>query len=227
MIKSSVDKINLLIAWMQRHRRIMPSGEVVKVNFGSGTIVADGWINIDGGTFALFAGWPTAVLKTIYRFSECRQWQDEESYIRPLRSNFFIHHNLEYGFPLRDESVDYLYSSHIMEHFDPGTAAFLFRDAHRVLKKGGRFRVCVPDLKHAFDLYSAGRREAALEYFFAAKRSSLSQHRYMYDFELLSRVLAEAGFSNVERCSYQQGRVPDVQILDCRADETLYVEAVK
>jgi hypothetical protein len=49
----------------------------------------------------------------------------------------------------------------------------------------------------------------------------------MYDFELLSRVLAEAGFSNVERCSYQQGRVPDVQILDCRADETLYVEAVK
>jgi len=227
VVKSCIDKINLLIAWMQRHRRITPSSEAVKVNFGSGTIVADGWINVDGGTFALFAGWPTMALRTIYRFSECRQWEDEELYVRRLRSNAFIHHNLEYGFPFVDGSVDYLYSSHVMEHFYPDTAAFLFRDAHRVLRKGGRIRICVPDLKHAFELYSLGQREASLEYFFAASRNPLSRHRYMYDFELLSRYLAEAGFSDVKLCSYKQGRVPDIEILDCRADETLYVEAIK
>ncbi len=194
MVKSYVDKINLLIAWMQRHRRIASSSDVVKVNFGSGPAVADGWINIDGGTFALFAGWPTVALKTIYRFSECRNWQDQESYIRMLRLNSFVHHNLEYGFPFADQSVDVLYCSHILEHFYPHTAAFLLRDAHRVLKRGGRFRVCVPDLKHAFDLYSTGQKEAALNYFFTRHRSSFAQHRYMYDFELISKSLAEAGF---------------------------------
>ena len=227
MVKSFVDKVNSLIAWTKRHRRIAPSGEIVKANFGSGITVADGWINIDGGTFALFAGWPSAALRVIYRLSECRNWENEEDYICRLRLNSFIHHNLEYGFPFTNDSVDYLYSSHVMEHFYPVTAAFLFRDAHRVLKKGGRFRVCVPDLKHAVDLYSCGKKEAALEYFFAMRRNPLSQHRYMYDFELLSKYLVEAGFIDVKRCSFKRGQVPDVEVLDCREDETLFVEAVK
>jgi len=81
VIKSSVDKINLLIAWMQRHRRIMPSGEVVKVNFGSGHRC--GWVDQHRWrNLRPVCRLATAVLKTIYRFSECRQWQDEESYIR-------------------------------------------------------------------------------------------------------------------------------------------------
>ena len=225
--KSCIDKINSLIAWIQRNRKIAPSGAIVKANFGSGTVVADGWINIDGGTFALFAGWPTPLLKVIYRFSECRKWLDEDHYIRQLRQHSYIHHDLEYGFPLANESVDYLYSSHVMEHFYPDTALFLFRDAYRVLKKGGRFRVCVPDLDHAFDLFHRGQKEAALDYFFAQRRNPLSQHRYMYDFELISKYLLEAGFSSIERCSHGQGSVPDAEILDCRPEETLYVEALK
>jgi hypothetical protein len=39
--------------------------------------------------------------------------------------------------------------------------------------------------------------------------------------------LEQVGFWDVEKCSYRQGKVPDIDRLDNRPDETLYVEAVK
>ena len=53
-----------------------------------------------------------------------------------------------------------------------------------------------------------------------------ARHRYMYDFEMLAGLLGRAGFANVRRCEYQEGRVPDLQELDNRPG-SLVVEASK
>jgi predicted SAM-dependent methyltransferase len=200
----------------------------VKVNLGSGLVVAEGWINVDGSLNALLSTWPTILLKRLYRFSDVHQWYSRADYIKILKENVFVHHRLDYGVPFESESIDFLYSSHMLEHLFPEDATLLVSDMYRALRKGGRLRLAVPDLEHAVRLYENGQKETALRYFFIPSRSELfDQHHYMYDFDLLKRLLESVGFREIERCSFQVGKVPDIQKLDNRPEETLFVEARK
>jgi hypothetical protein len=49
----------------------------------------------------------------------------------------------------------------------------------------------------------------------------------MYDFTILEEELARAGFRDVARVAFREGRTPDLEQLDNRPDETLFVEATK
>ena len=228
MIRRLIDQGNSLIAWTKKTRRVHLNSGVVKVNAGSSLSVTEGWINVDSSPHVLFAGWPNAILKLLYKVSDARKWCGEpETYLRQLKSYDFVHHNLGYGLPFSDDSVDFVYSSHVLEHFHSFAAERLLRDVHRVLKKGGRLRVCVPDLQHAYGLYVQGHKEESLSYFFEPRSGEFNRHRYMYDFDLLAALLAKVGFGSIEKCAYQQGLVPDLNRLDSRPEETLYVECVK
>lgn len=55
--------------------------------------------------------------------------------------------NLLAGFPFPDGTFDAVYSSHVLEHFTRSQAAFLLKEAFRVLKPGGIVRTVVPDLE--------------------------------------------------------------------------------
>jgi SAM-dependent methyltransferase len=231
-MRGTADFINQLLTRTKRSQRIVPhaNGGPVKVNFGSSLFVQDGWINVEGSLHASAARWPTLFQRLLYRRSTAKEWfGSEEDYIRLLKTHSFVHHDLDFGLPFPDESIDYLYASHILEHFYPDIAENILRDACRVLRKGGRIRICVPDLKHAVDLYLKGEKENALRYFFkdSKPRAKFDRHKYLYDFELLEAALRKAGFSSIEKQSFQHGRVPDIEKLDNRPEETLYVEAVK
>jgi len=228
MIRRLIDFLNFAVCWVKRRRIIRPKGAVVKVNVGSGLSVAPGWINIDASPVILFSRLPRFFLSIAYKLSGAKQAYSFEEFYSILKSNIFIHHDARYGLPLPSDSVDYIYSSHFLEHLSRRDAEVLLMEAHRVLKKGGIIRICVPDLEFVMHLYQRGSREKALAYFFTKPDlGRLSQHRYMYDFCLLKNLLTRTGFTDVKRCSYGQGRVPDIAFLDNRPEETLYVEAVK
>ncbi len=228
MLLNLIELINRLILSVSRYRKIKPKGEIVKVNIGSGLSVAPGWLNVDASLNAFFSKWPAFVLKLLYRISSVKKWYSIDDYLHILKNNTFIHYNVEYGLPFPDESVDYIYSSHLLEHLYKEDAKKLLKEAYRVLKKGGIIRICVPDLEYAISLYQKGEKEKALNYFFTTSKASyLSTHRYMYDFDLLKHLLEEVGFTNVKKCSFRQGMTPDIEILDNRPEETLYVEAIK
>lgn len=227
IIRWSIEELNGAIAWLRHNRKIDASGSPLKVNVGSSIMAADGWANIEGSVHALVAGGPVPLMRLLYRKSSFRNWCTEDTYVRQLSTKYFIHHNIEYGLPFRDGSVDFIYSSHTLEHLTRAVAERTAVEMHRVLKTGGRCRICVPDLAYAVSMYESGRKEEALAYFFSEKRQPEAQHHYMYDFELLEALLLKAGFSSVERCSYREGRVPDIDQLDNRPEETLYVEASK
>ncbi len=217
-----------VVSRIRKHKKYKPEAAVVKVNLGCGLSVAGGWINVDGSLNALFAKCPKSVLKILYNLSGSKQWYSQDEYVDTLKSNSFIHHNLEYGIPFSNECVDYLYSSHLLEHLFIADAERLIREAFRVLKEGGRIRICVPDLGYAISLYHQGEKESALKYFFPASRTEyFGRHRYMYDFELLEALLSKTGFISAERCMYRKGKVADIEKLDDRAEETLFVEASK
>jgi hypothetical protein len=66
------------------------------------------------------------------------------------------------------------------------------------------------------------------QYFFIDDEDNhYSRHKYMYDFSMIEELLFGAGFREVTRCSFAQGRVPDINILDNRPEDSLFVEATK
>lgn len=216
------------MAWIKRNQIVTVHEVPAKVNLGSGLSVAPGWINLDGSLNALLSGWPKPVLKRLYAYSDSRQWYSSDQYLHILKSHRFVFHRLEYGLPFEDNAVDYIYSSHMLEHVFREEARTLLKDVHRVLKKGGWIRLAVPDLATAINLYQTGQKLKALDYFFTPSSSgAMNCHRYMYDLELLRQLLESAGFVNVTQCSLQVGKVPDIGLLDNRPEETLFVEAVK
>src|SRR2546422_9080440 len=157
-----VDVVSLAVAWLRRGRRLRFRDPLIKVNLGSALVIAPGWTNLDGSVNALLGGAPAFVLRLAYRWSGSNQLFSREEYCRILRSNRFVHHNFRHGLPFADDSVDYVYSSHLLEHLHRDDALRLLRDIHRILKPGAWVRICVPDLSHALALFNDGKKEEAL-----------------------------------------------------------------
>jgi predicted SAM-dependent methyltransferase len=229
MWRALADRVIFAVARLKKDQRITPRSMPVKVNLGAGVNIAPGWINIDVNGSTLIAGLPGPLIRLAYRLSRVKRIESSADYVRKLTRNVFVHHNLVYGIPLADQTVDFIYSGHFFEHLYRADAEKLFRDAHRVLRPGGVFRINVPDVTAWVELLKRGEIEEGLEGFFPRSEKNaggvLGTHRYMYDFSVLQRLLREAGFTRVERCERHHGRVPDLELLEHRNPTGLYVEA--
>ncbi|HZI92491.1 MAG TPA: methyltransferase domain-containing protein [Thermoleophilaceae bacterium] len=228
MRRAFVDRVTRLAGWLRRgHRAEVPSRGPVKVNLGSSLLVAPGWVNVDGALSALVASWPTPALRLFYRLAGLRAHLSEAEYLEVLKGNRFVHYNLEYGIPLPEASADYAFASHFLEHLSKRHGEHLMRETLRVLKPGGVVRVAIPDLAVFIGAYGEGRKEEAMDGIFEDwELGDFARHRYMYDFDMLAGLLGRAGFTDVRRCEYREGRVPDLDELDNRPG-SLVVEAAK
>ena len=233
MLRGFIDFSINILGKIKRNRKVAPSPDVrdglVKVNLGCGLRVASGWLNIDGSLNALIASWSNWTHRLVYRFSGSHNYYSLDEYCGILENHAFLYHDLSISLPLHDNSVDFIYSSHFFEHLFKDDAAVLLKSCARVLRPGGTIRISIPDLAYAVSLYGLGRKAELLDdYFFVeGKGSYLARHKYMYDFELIKEALEQAGFSDVTRCEYQQGKTPDIKVLDVYPEVSLFVEAVR
>ncbi len=229
LIRSIIELSTQTLCYVKKNRRIRTvKNSPVKINLGCGLAVAKGWINVDGSLNALIAQLP-AMHKLSYRVSGANRYYTCTEYCSLLKEHQFVHHDLSYGIPFENESVDFVYSSHFLEHLFKKEAAHILQEAYRVLKPGGIIRICVPDLAYAISLYANGEKEKMLDnYFFVEDRESyFARHKYMYDFDILKNMLEQTGFKEILRCSYCQGKTPDTHLLDNRPEDTLFIEAIK
>ena len=226
-----VDTVTLKLGKLKRNRRkyIATKSSSLKLNIGCGLAVCPKWINIDGSLNALIAGWPRVIHRIAYRLTGAKHYYSQEEYCRLLGEHIFIHHDLSYGIPIQDKSAQFIYTSHFLEHLPRKQAEALLQDAYRVLKPGGMLRVCVPDLEYALSLYASGDKEKMLgKYFFIDDDDShYARHKYMYDFTMLQDMLLQIGFSEITRCNFRVGKVPDIENLDNRPEDTLFIEAIR
>ena len=231
LLRSTIELTNRSLGRLKAGRRVdVPSGlDQVKLNLGCGLAVTRGWVNIDGSLNALIASLPGFTHRLMYRLTGARQYYSEDEYCRLQGEHIFIHHDLATGIPLKDMVADFIYSSHFFEHLYRKDALNLLGECHRVLKPEGVLRLALPDLEYAVSLYASGRKDEMLQnYFFVEDADNhYSRHKYMYDYEMLVSLLHQAGFRDIARCSYREGRVPDSDVLDNRPDESLYIEAIK
>jgi hypothetical protein len=56
-----------------------------------------------------------------------------------------------------DNSLDAIYCSHTLEHVTRNSHQTIFSDAHSILKNGGIFRICVPDIVSMFKVVCASK----------------------------------------------------------------------
>jgi SAM-dependent methyltransferase len=210
----------------------MPLAAGVKaVNLGSGNTVAPGWINIDNSWNARLSKYPL-LRSSLYRIGLLSQHHYNIQWPQDL-----VIHDLTKKLPLPSNSVDYVYSSHALEHLNKDDAVKLLRDILRILKVGGVVRIVVPDLAvearqyvealetNPFDAQAAPRFLNGLALTRPPRLGRPATHQWMYDAPSLQATLLNAGFVHPIVCAYKQGRVPDIDILDRRPEISLYMEA--
>ena len=186
--------------------------------------ILEGWINTDITPHLFISCVPGCrfIFFKLGILSEERYKQHQTGIFRK------VHYlNVKKRFPYPTESVDYVYISHLINNLDPPDGTFCLREVYRVLKRGGRTRIVVPDLDKFIENYDRQHSELFLDKIFEAKEKwNKNRQHWHYNEISLSRLLREVGFGKVCRCSFRQGRVPDVDKIEIRPD-SLFMEAVK
>lgn len=207
----------------------LPLG-VRAINLGCGLSVAPGWINIDNSPNARLAKIPLLreLLWKVGLLSDHHyavKWPASVKY-----------HNLKRRLPYPDRSIDYVYTSHFLEHLSQNDAQRLIAEAYRVLKSGGLIRIVVPDIALSARKYVAAIKanpndaNAATEFLNSLQlgwHKARDPHLWMYDAPSLTGLLTGHGFINTVVCEYRSGRVPDCDTLDNRPEDSLHLEAEK
>jgi SAM-dependent methyltransferase len=234
----------------------MPSASPLRVNLGSGSSGIDGWVNVDADPKLRLTGF-IPLLRLANRLgvvskSSVSMYSDVHRPPNLLPAKFG-----DRPLPFKDESVEAVFTSHVLEHFPRHIGLALMKEVRRVLKPGGILRVTVPDLELVAKLYLMGKgiqpegplpegaakmsaRDVNLMFYPKSHVGPVSKfdaidfrmfgihpHMYMYDYQELDQLLKDAGFPQTRRCKYREGSCPDVELLDCRQDITLFVEAKK
>jgi predicted SAM-dependent methyltransferase len=104
-----------------------------------------------------------------------------------------------------DNSLDVIYSSHVLEHLDyQNEIASTLKDWLRALKPGGLVQISVPDLAVLARLIGDSRLDKAQR--FQVMRMLFGGHTHAFDYhqtglteEFLSDFLQQAGFVQIER----------------------------
>lgn len=227
MSAAFINRAEQFLGWLNRNRRYKTDQSPVKLNLGSGLVYVPGWIGLDIGLYATMKPWPAPVLRMLYRRSGWKDAITEDHYLKLLKGGAFIQHDLSRGIPFGDSTVDCIFASHFLDSLTQAQGEAILAEAFRILRPGGVLRVSVSDLDKNIELYAAGKREEVLARFFPQSQSRPNLRYFMYDWQTLQSALARAGFVDIYRREFQKGDLPDVELLDNRPDESLFVEAHK
>jgi predicted SAM-dependent methyltransferase len=135
-------------------------------------------------------------------------------------------------FPFAAGTFEYIYTEHMIEHVSYEQGAYMLRECHRVMHKGGVIRVTTPDLAVITglctqDLSDVQRRY--LSWFYPAfipegcpRTPAIAinaffrmwGHQFLYDEETLRGAMQAAGFGSIRRLRLGHSDHPELQKLE-------------
>jgi len=211
-----------------------------KVNIGCGTTPIDGWINYDNSYAIKLANSP--LLYQIAKILKLLNKQQIEN-VEWNKKNKIYFADATKKIPLNFNSVECIYSSHMVEHLSRDGANSFLIEALRILKTDGVLRIAVPDLRIATDNYlNHGDANKFMEKIFvqAPPIRNLKEklkliffgyrhHQWMYDGKSLSILMKTVGFRNVKIYKKGETSIKNPKGLDLyeRCEESVYVEGIK
>jgi SAM-dependent methyltransferase len=212
----------------------------VRVNIGCGATPTDGWSNLDNSFTVRVARWPWLVRSLAAARILNRQSLDFAGVANGNKIRFA---NASLRIPYADNSVEVVYSSHMIEHLDRDEAKAFLLEVRRILQPGGVIRLAAPDLARFVQNYlvsgdadgfvqGTNMGQARPRGVFPRLKSALTgprHHLWMYDGPSLAKLLHDAGFTEVSVMPEGKTHIPAPGSLDLaeRAEESVYVEAIQ
>jgi predicted SAM-dependent methyltransferase len=184
-------------------RRYLESPGLKKLELGTGQFPTPGWLNTD---------------------LEPRFARNS----RPDASVIFL--DATRRFPFGDDTFDYIFLEHMIEHVSYDEAGSMLRECARVLRDGGRIRIATPDLSQLLALYDdrshlSAEQAAYVEWIAAEVLGDVTRatpqfvintyfrewdHRFLFDEEALQKILLGSGFANVQRFRVGESSDPEL-----------------
>lgn len=132
-------------------------------------------------------------------------------------------------FPLPDNSIDFIFSEHLIEHVPSNIGLHMLKECKRVLKsKTGVIRIATPDLEKLLSLLSDNLTQEQEKYIHSFVDLCLWDytpydglevinhafkgwgHQFLYDEKHLVKLLEEAGFLTIKRCQVGISEHPEL-----------------
>jgi SAM-dependent methyltransferase len=214
----------------------------IKLNLGSGPgkIIDPTWQHYDASKRLLllkkipFIGY----LKINHSTINERKW-DLNTHYKDIKKLSF-----------RRESVDFIYSSHTLEHLYLGEAKILLEKTYRWLKPGGIIRLALPDYDQIHDEFNRSRETNPLTAYekYADRLGShpfkspggalkvliseligkpLHTHKWHPHADYVIALLTSFGFSHVQLQKHKASLIPHIELIETREKDTFFVDAVK
>ena len=148
------------------------------------------------------------------------------------RNSDILQLDVTVALPFENDTFDYIFSEHVIEHISYPEGAYMLEECFRVLKPGGVLRVGTPDLAFLVSLYredevaSQSRTQIEqefLEYFLAneIKDREINApvdfdtylinkfvrawgHEFIYDEKSLRHMMKALGFTEIARCEVME-----------------------
>jgi len=108
-------------------------------------------------------------------------------------------HDLSQPLPFKDESIDKIYASHVIEHLSRAEWQKAKQDWARVLKKGGKLEILCPDLEYCMlnflRNYHGKKWEYWIKTIYGSQEAEGEFHRNGFTLEKLKEDLTAEGFT--------------------------------
>lgn len=125
--------------------------------------------------------------------------------------------DFSFTLPFKTESIDEVYSSHLLEHLTKPHAIVHLKDIKRVLKAGGILHIKIPDMRKVALRYAGGDGRIAgdhklIKAIFLHGESKFNSHKYGYTLKTLLDLLIRLGYKIVNdncdtRTPYESGAI--------------------
>jgi predicted SAM-dependent methyltransferase len=155
-----------------------------------------------------------------------------------LNSDFFpygdniLHLDATDTFPFANDTFDYVFNEHMIEHISYSNGLAMLSECYRVLKNNGKIRISTPNLQFLIDLYKDNKSELQKEYIKWATDSFIEGapyyddtfvinnfvrdwgHLFIYDEKTLHSSLEKAGFTKIIRCDLNESKDKSLRNLE-------------
>ena len=227
--------INPIVLGLNKGKQYRFNSSYAGINLGCGLSSPPNWLGIDAGVFLLLRKVPRPIAGSVWKLFNVSNQSTFECFVRTISSMSIIHHDLVRGIPFGANTIPAIYSSHFLEHLFRDEATELIGECYRVLQPGGIIRICVPSLgeecrrmREAINAFENGDIEKIQPFVTSGQvgyNNEYRNHRVMYDYSEVRKVLSHPGFVDISEKSFGVGEMPDVESLDTRSG--LFVEAIK
>jgi predicted SAM-dependent methyltransferase len=120
-------------------------------------------------------------------------------------------------FYFRDQTFDYVFSEHMIEHIPYNDGIKMLAECHRVLRPGGKIRISTPDLAFIIRLHDSNKSSLQKRYVVWSNQTFFNStienndvfvinnfmrnwgHTFIYDESTLKLAMEIVGFANITR----------------------------